>query len=81
MTPDLPGRPFVASKQVPAQRLGALRRAFDATVADAQFLAEVEKFGLPVAGPASGPEAERIIASLYTASPALMAGAQEVVGK
>src|SRR5258708_19018334 len=52
-----------------------LRRAFDATV-DAQFLAEVEKFGLPVAGPVSGPAAERIIASLYTASPALMPAAQ-----
>jgi tripartite-type tricarboxylate transporter receptor subunit TctC len=80
-TPDLLGRPFVASKQVPAQRLAALRRAFDATMADAQFLAEAEKLGLPVAGPVSGPEAERIIASLYAASPALIARAQEIVGK
>jgi tripartite-type tricarboxylate transporter receptor subunit TctC len=80
-TPDLLGRPFVASKQVPADRLAAVRNAFDATVTDPQFLAETEKLGLPVVGPVQGREAERVIAALYAASPAIIARAQEIVGK
>jgi len=80
-TADLLGRPFVASKQVSPERVAALRNAFDATMADAQFLAETEKLGLPVTGPIPGPQAERIIASLYAASPALIARAQDIVGK
>ena len=81
MTTDMLGRPFIASRQVPATRLAALRKAFDATMKDAQFLAEAEKLALPVAGPVSGPEAEKIIASFYAASPALIARTQAIVGK
>src|SRR4029079_5113105 len=40
MAADALGRPFVVSKQVPADRLAALRAGFDATMKDAQFLAE-----------------------------------------
>jgi tripartite-type tricarboxylate transporter receptor subunit TctC len=81
MTADALGRPFVASKQVPADRLAVLRAAFDATMKDAQFLAETEKSDLPVVGPIAGPEAERIVASIYAASPALIARAQAIVGR
>ena len=80
MTTDVLGRPFVASRQVPADRLAALRKAFDRTMKDAQFLAEAEKLDLPVAGPISGLEAEKIIASLYAASPALIARTQAITG-
>jgi len=80
-TPDALGRPFVASRQIPAERLAALRKAFDATIKDAQFLAEAEKLDIPVVGPIAGPEAEKIIASLYAASPALIARAQAIVGR
>jgi hypothetical protein len=48
---------------------------------DAQFLAETEKLDLPVVGPIPGQEAERIVASIYNASPTLVARAQAVVGK
>ena len=81
MTTDVLGRPFIASRQVPAARLAALRKAFDATMKDAQFLAEAEKLDLPVAGPVSGLEAEKIIASFYAASPTLIARTQAIVGK
>ena len=81
MTADALGRPFVVSKQVPADRLAVLRAAFDATMKDAQFLAETEKSDLPVVGPIAGPEAERIVASIYAASPALIARAQAIVGR
>jgi hypothetical protein len=57
------------------------RKAFDATMKDAQFLAEAEKLDLPVAGPISGLEAEKIISSFYAASPALIARTQAIVGK
>ena len=81
LAPDALGRPFVVSKQVPAARLAALRAAFDATVKDAQFLAEAQKLELPVDGPVDGPEAERIVASIYAAPPGLIARAQAIVGK
>jgi hypothetical protein len=48
---------------------------------DAQFLAEAERLDLPVSGPTQGPEAEAIVASIYAASPVLIARAQEIVGK
>ena len=81
MNADALGRPFVVSKQVPGDRLAVLRMAFDATTKDAQFLAETEKLDLPVVGPISGLEAEQLVASIYVASPRLIARAQAIVGK
>ena len=81
IAPDALGRPYVASKQVPADRLAAMRAAFDHTMKDPQFLAEAEKLDLPVIGPIQGAEAERIVASIYAASPALVARAQEIAGR
>ena len=37
------GRPFIAPPGVPAERIAALRRAFDATMQDPEFLADAEK--------------------------------------
>jgi tripartite-type tricarboxylate transporter receptor subunit TctC len=81
IAPDAVGRPFVASKQVPPDRLAVLHTAFDETVRDPQFLAEAEKMDLPVAGPIAGPAAAQMIDEIYAASPALVARAQEVVGR
>ena len=81
MAADALGRPFVVSKQVPADRLAVLRTAFDRTIKDPQFLAETQKLDLPVEGPIAGPEAEQIVASIYAAPPAVIARAQAIVGK
>ena len=81
MTADALGRPYIVSKQMPADRLAVLRAAFDATMKDAQFLAETEKLDLPVVGPIAGPQAEQIVASIYAASPGLIARAQAIVGR
>ena len=81
MAPDALGRPFVVSKQAPAGRAALLRAAFDATMKDAQFLAETEKLDLPVVGPISGSEAEKIVVSIYDTPPVLVTRAQAVVGK
>ena len=81
MAADALGRPFVVSKQVPADRLAVLRAAFDRTMKDTQFLAETQKLDLPVEGPIAGPEAEQIVAAIYAAPPAVIARAQAIVGK
>jgi tripartite-type tricarboxylate transporter receptor subunit TctC len=81
IAPDSLGRPFIASKQVPAERIAVIRQAFDHTMTDAQFLAEMEKLDLPVSGPIQGSQAEKIIASIYAAPPALIVRAQDIVGK
>ena len=66
------------SKAVPAARLDVLRKAFEATMADKEFLAESEQRQLPVA-PVFGPEAQQVVERLYTASPELVAKARDAV--
>ena len=75
---DLLGRPYVVSKAVPAARVDVLRKAFDATMADKDFLAEGEQRQLPVA-PVSGPEAQQVVERLYKASPELVGKARDAV--
>ena len=58
------GRPFFGTPDVPADRVAALRAAFDATMKDAQFLAETSKLDLEVA-PASGKAIDAFLAELY----------------
>ena len=79
--PDALGRPFVAARQVPADRVAIMRQAFDRTMQDVQFLAEMAKLDLPVSDPIPGVQAEKIIASIYAAPSALVARAQEIVGR
>jgi tripartite-type tricarboxylate transporter receptor subunit TctC len=58
------GRPFAAPPGIPADRAQALRRAFDATLKDKEFLAEAVKVKLDV-NPVTGEEVDRLIAQLY----------------
>ena len=62
------GRPFIMSKQVPAERLAILRQAFMATMKDPAFLADMKKLGHPVQ-PLPGETAEAIVAKMSGASP------------
>jgi hypothetical protein len=41
------GRPFIASKAVPADRLAILRKAFDDTMKDKDFMADLARLKLP----------------------------------
>jgi len=57
--------PFIAPPDVPADRLQALRRAFDATMKDADFLAEAQKLNIeidPMAGEGMAALNKRILA-------------------
>jgi tripartite-type tricarboxylate transporter receptor subunit TctC len=58
------GRPFFTSPGVPADRKAALRAAFDATMKDPDFVAEIAKVKLEV-NPASGAEIDRLLAEVY----------------
>ncbi len=62
---DILGRPYLAPPGVPADRVTALRAAFERTTADPAFVADIEKQKLDLS-PMSGAEVERIIKKLYT---------------
>ena len=64
LSPDITARPILAPPKVPADRIAALRAAFDKTVADPAFVAETEKQHLDLS-PMGGAEMEAIIKKLY----------------
>jgi len=61
-------RPYVAPPGIPAERLRALRAAFDATMRDPAFLAEAKRQDLEVR-PVAGAQADALIKDVY-ATPA-----------
>jgi tripartite-type tricarboxylate transporter receptor subunit TctC len=54
------GRPFFMPPNVPADRVNAIRRAFDATMKDKEYLAEADKLKLEI-DPMSGEELARTL--------------------
>jgi len=74
------GRPYIAPKGVPADRLAALRAAFDATMKDPEFLADSEKQHLAVT-PMTGAEVETFVKELYRTPPDIAAAAREISGE
>jgi hypothetical protein len=60
-----PGRPVAAPPGVPADRITALRRAFDLTMKDPEFVAEAEKLQLEIE-PLNASEIERLLTRAYT---------------
>ena len=73
------GRPFIAPKEVPADRVKLLRDAFNATMKDPKFLADAEKLKLLVT-PMTGEDIEKALVELYQASPEVVAMAKEISG-
>jgi tripartite-type tricarboxylate transporter receptor subunit TctC len=73
------GRPYIAPRGVPAERIVALRAAFDAVVKNPQFIADAEKQSLLVT-PMTGAEVERYIAQLYKTPPGIVAAARAISG-
>jgi tripartite-type tricarboxylate transporter receptor subunit TctC len=59
------GRPFIASRKVPAERIAALQRGFDAAMRDPDLLSEAEKQNLPIS-PVNGKEAQQIVLRMMT---------------
>jgi tripartite-type tricarboxylate transporter receptor subunit TctC len=73
------GRPYIAPKAAPADRVAALRSAFDATMKDPEFLADSERQRLQVT-PMTGAEVESFIKELYRAPPDIVAAARAIAG-
>jgi tripartite-type tricarboxylate transporter receptor subunit TctC len=57
-------RPYVTPPNLPPERLDALRKAFDETMADPQFLADARRMDIDVR-PTTGREADALIAQVY----------------
>ena len=74
---DEVGRPFIMSKQVPAERIAIIRKAFNETMQDKEFLADMAKQQNPV-NPMTGEEAEAIVAKMMSAPPAVVAKAKAI---
>jgi tripartite-type tricarboxylate transporter receptor subunit TctC len=71
-------RPFVAPPGVPADRLAALRKAFDETVKDKEFLAEAAKMNMPI-NVAAWNELEKLIKDVYATPEPIIARAAKIV--
>jgi tripartite-type tricarboxylate transporter receptor subunit TctC len=72
------GKLFAAPPGVPADRLKALRTAFDATMKDAAFLADARKRHIDIS-PANAAEVQAFIGRLYAAPPAAIERAKQAV--
>ena len=75
---DLAGRPFVAPPGVPADRVAALRDAFDAMTKDPAFLDEALRLRMDVQ-PATGLEIEALVKDIYALPKAVIATTKRVV--
>jgi tripartite-type tricarboxylate transporter receptor subunit TctC len=65
------GTAFFTTPGVPKDRVEALRRAFDATVKDPEFLAEAARTKLTV-GPMSGEELQELVGEVAAISPQIL---------
>ena len=72
------GRPYIASPDVPPERIKILRDAFDATVKDPRFLADAENLRLPES-PKNARESIDTVEAIYATPPDIVAAAGKVM--
>jgi tripartite-type tricarboxylate transporter receptor subunit TctC len=72
------GRPFAAPPEIPADRKAALRKAFDETMKDPDFIAETTKVRLEVS-PMTGAGIDRVLAEVYALPKELIEKAKAAV--
>jgi tripartite-type tricarboxylate transporter receptor subunit TctC len=71
-------RPFAAPPDVPAERIETLRRAFDATMRDQDFLADMRSQVLEVR-PVGGAEVQDLMREIYASPPDVVKLAREIL--
>ncbi len=71
------GRPFYAPPHVPADRVAALRRAFDATAKDPEFLADVKKQKMELSL-LTGEEVATLVQRIYRTPKAVVDVAKQI---
>jgi tripartite-type tricarboxylate transporter receptor subunit TctC len=74
------GRPLVAPPGTPDDRKEALRRAFDATMADPEFVSEATARGLEV-NPVKGADLDKLLVALYATPPAVIAEVKAIIAE
>ena len=79
MVPQKLNRPVVAPPNVPAERVKELRDAFDATMRDPAFRAEIARKHLQV-NPTGGEEVTAVLAKAYSLPADVVAAVREMVG-
>ena len=72
-------RPFAAPPGVPDERVALLRRAFDATMRDGEFLAEARKLNADIE-PVSGEDTQAAIAGILATPKPVIAEVQSALG-
>jgi hypothetical protein len=77
LSADEIGRPFAMSRDVPADRLAILRKAFDDLMGDKAFRAEMTRLLLPVY-PITGQESDKIVARMLNVRPDVAAKARKI---
>jgi hypothetical protein len=65
------GRPYFLPEGVPADRVAALRRAFDMTMKDKDLLADADKLNQEV-NPFTGEAMQKVLAEVYATPKALV---------
>jgi tripartite-type tricarboxylate transporter receptor subunit TctC len=73
-----PGRPVAAPPGIPANRLAALRGAFEATMKDAEFVAEAEKLQMEIE-PLSAAQIDKLLAAAYATAKPIVQQAGELL--
>jgi tripartite-type tricarboxylate transporter receptor subunit TctC len=77
-TDQVMGRPFVVPPNVPADRVAALRAAFDATMQDEMFLADAKAQKIEI-DPVSGAEINALLDRVYSSPPEVIARIRELM--
>ncbi len=78
--PNEMGRPYIGPPDVPADRLQAIRRAFDATLQDPAYLEEAKSQKMFVE-PMTGEEMQTLIKGFYASSPQLVERLKAALGQ
>jgi tripartite-type tricarboxylate transporter receptor subunit TctC len=79
LSADIPiSRAYVTTDGVPAERVEALRRAFDATMKDPAFLAEAAKTSMDIS-PSTGEEAQKFATMIANTPPAVLERAKKIL--
>jgi tripartite-type tricarboxylate transporter receptor subunit TctC len=76
--PNEMGRPYMGPPDVPADRLQAMRRAFDQTMKDPAYLEEAKSQKMEV-DPMTGEEMATLLKSMYTSPPELVAQLKAII--
>jgi tripartite-type tricarboxylate transporter receptor subunit TctC len=71
------GRPVIRSGKVPKDRVAIIRKAFNETMKDPAFIADMKKQMLP-AEPLTGEQAEKVVAKMTEAPPKIVEQAKQV---